>query len=239
MRGPVTIEEGLTIEILPRAADLSVLGTVLSLSDATGAEMENRIAAAWRMFWGMSRLLLNKKCSLNRRLKLFGNTVANCALWCTESWTPRQEELRQLESTRRAMLRRIVGTPRGTEESWLQWIQRSTHKAVAAALQVGVVDWSHLHHLKKWHWAGHVARRGEETWLYKTTFWRDSAWQTVMDGYSLRPLRPSQRRWMRFEDCIRRFFNELGGLPWAQAALDKESWNGNSEMFATWRANPV
>ena len=233
-RGLVTIQEGLALDIIPEGESLMVLGTSLSLSDPSGCEIENRTGSAWRLFWGMSRLLLNRKCSLNKRLKLFSNTVTNCALWCAESWTPRQEELRELQSTERAMLRRIVGATRGADESWLDWLQRSTRKALDLASRMGLSEWGLLRYKKKWLWAGKVARQRGESWLHKVTFWRDSEWQRVVSTLPSRPMRPSRRRWMKFEDCLRRFSDECGGLPWKEAALDEAHWQKSTELFGRW-----
>ena len=65
-RGEVTIEPGFTVQVLPADEPLRLLGTDLSLLDATGCEIQNRISAGWRMFWSMQRLpfeheYLNKK----------------------------------------------------------------------------------------------------------------------------------------------------------------------------------
>ena len=233
-RGLTTIEEGFAVEVLPVGIGLVVLGTVLDLEDPTKLEIENRIAVSWRMFWGMSKLLLNRKISINRRMKVFDSTVASCVLWCTESWTPRVEELRKLEGARRSMLRRILGSKRGSTEEWLDWIQRCTHKALSLSTRVGGRSWIDMHLQRKWHWAGHVARRGLDSWLLRTTSWRDSNWQSVVQDLAYRPVRPSRRRWMKWEEALRRYCQAKGGSPWMQAARTKEEWNNDAVFFVAW-----
>ena len=129
-RGEVCLEDGFSVEVLGEDSNLVLLGTVLSLHDVSQHEVANRIAAAWKMFWGMSATLLNQMISTHRRLCIFNATVSSCATWCCESWTPRAEELRQLESARRSMLRKNVCPRRGSTEEWLDWIARATHKAL-------------------------------------------------------------------------------------------------------------
>jgi hypothetical protein len=85
---------------------------MLHLDDAIKYEIENSIASAWRLFWGMKSLLLNINVSVKRRLKLFDATVYSCVLWCCESWTPQTDELRLLRVARNPMLRRIAGCRR-------------------------------------------------------------------------------------------------------------------------------
>ena len=147
--------------------------------------------------------------------------------------TPRKDELRQLESARRAMLRRIVGLPRGADEQWLSWIQRSTHHALAAAKRVGLTEWGHTHYERKWNWAGHIARRDAHSWLHKVTFWRDSAWQLAALELPNRFLRPERRRWMKFEDPLRRYCTVLALGPWSLIAPDRPVWSTHAKPFST------
>ena len=118
--------------------ELKVLGTKLSLTNATKPEVLNRIACGWRSFWSLKRLLLNQRMSIQRRLKLFYATVGRCVLWAAQSWTLRADELRQLTSARRSMLRRIVGTKRLSDESWVDWIKKATHLAEGMAQAASV-----------------------------------------------------------------------------------------------------
>ena len=151
----------------------------------------------------MSKLLMNRKMLINRRLGVFDATAGSCVMWCMESWTPRTEELRQLGSARRSMLRKIVGLRRGNAEDWTDWLRRCTHRALALADQVGIRSWIGTHLERKWHWAGHVARRAGDTWVLRTTSWRDSYWQSVVGDLAGRPMRPSCRRWVKWEDPLR------------------------------------
>ena len=80
--------------------------------------------------------------------------MSSCVLWCSESWTPRVEEIRRLTTAYRAMLRRVVGTARAPEEDYLNWISRVTHKAERLAQNAGVRNWVNAHCLSKWSWGG-------------------------------------------------------------------------------------
>jgi len=233
--GDTFIEEGFSVEVLANGGNLVLLGTVLSLVDVSQEEIQNRIAAGWKLFWSLKLLLLNRKSSINRRLRLFDSTVGSCATWCCESWAPRVEELRQLESARRSMLRKIVGVGRHPDEDWVGWIQRATHKSLNWAVRAGVRHWGDLHFERKWMWAGHVARRGSDTWLYRVTTWRDSAWQSLASEMGgSRELRPSRRRRMKWEDPLRRFCSTNDLQPWTALATNREQWAEYAAEFRVW-----
>ena len=73
------------------------------------------------------------------------------------------------------------------------------------------------------------------TWRLKVTEWRDSDWQSwaVTLGNS-RPLRPSTRRWMKWEDCMRRFCSATGVGDWKSHAASKERWMEDAQAFVAW-----
>jgi hypothetical protein len=232
-RKEIDIDEGFSVEVVPNEEGFKFLGTMLKLDDVTRHEINHRIAAGWRMFWGMKRLLLNKRVSISRRLKLFNSTVTSCVLWCCESWTPRADELRALRVAWHGMLRRIVGSPRASEEEWFDWIQRTTRKARRWAEKTDIREWEVAHLEKKWHWAGHVARRSATGWLYQVTTWRDSHWQALAtDLGAARPIRPSKRRWMKWEDPIRRHCAAEGLGQWTNFAEDRQRWCEEADRFA-------
>ena len=234
-RGQIPTEEGFSIEVLPEGEGLKILGTVLTLRDATPTEMQNRLAVGWKMFWAMKRILVNRKISLRKRLKLFDSTVGSCVLWCAQSWTPRVEELRALEAGQRAMLRRMLGPSRAEGEPWVDWIRRVTRKVVALAAECNVRRWTVAHAMAKWSWAGHVARRPVSTWLWNATVWRDSEWNLLAsDLGAARPLRPWRRRWMKWEDALRRYCAAQGINSWKVLASDREAWKNHTGVFASW-----
>ena len=183
----------------------------------------------------MKGILVNHKISVKRRLRLFDQTVSSCALWGCQSWTPRAEELRSLESARRAMLRRIVGAGRLPEEEWVHWIRRTTRKATLLAQACNVREWVKAHAMSKWAWAGHVARRPPTSWLWRVTTWRDAEWNAMAtDLGSSRPLRPERRRWMKWEHSLKNFCDQNVGAEWKAYAADRNKWSEEGERFASY-----
>jgi hypothetical protein len=240
LRGEVPIEDGFLLDILPEGKGLQVLGIVLSLWDATQTEIPNRVASGWKLFWKMKPLLLNRNISVKQRLKLFDSTVGSCILWCSHSGTPRQEDLRLLSTSRRAKLRRLLGTARAPEEAWIDWMKLVTRKAVGLAQSQRVREWVHARGLSKWSWARHVARRPTTTWVWRTTVWRDAEWQSLaLEAAISCPLQPSRRRWMKWEDCLRRHCATQGIGGWMAVAANRETWAGQADTSAKWFAAGV
>ncbi len=233
-RGSVLMEEWFSLFVLEEEGCLEVLGTSLSLLDVTKPDFNHIIAVGWRKFWAMKRLLLNGNVSLKKRLHLFDSNVGRTVLYASHAWTPREEEVRTLRAAQNTMLRRICQHRRAPEERWHEWIQRVTAKARSRALEAGVRDWVHAHAQKKWHWPGHASRRSFSTWVRKVTCWRDSDWTKAMTDCSWRPRRPSRRRWMKWEDPIRRYAAETGVPTWSNVTNDRTAWKSMAEGFAAW-----
>ena len=230
-RGNVQLSEDFSLNVLPEGECLEVLGNTLSLLDPTEPEIENRIAIAWRKFWALKRLLLNKSVSRNRRLRLFDTTVGSSFLYGSHAWTPRAHEIRQMRTTQNRMLRKICGAARRPEEAWLDWIRRATHQARQLLQDAGVRDWVFAHARKKWLWAGHAMRRPASTWVWSVTSWRDHEWDRMSDEMGgSRMRRPSRRRWMRWEEPLWKY----AGHSWSKIAAEKDDWNSIANVFAKW-----
>ena len=229
------MEGGFSVKVLEEGEPLEVLGTMLSLTDATKAEIEHRVATGWRKFWAMQKMLLNKDVSLSCRLKLFDTSVGACVLYGSNSWTPRAAEIRFLTAAQNKMLRRICGFRRAPEEQWHAWVQRVTKKAWDKAQAVGVRRWPEAHAQRKWSWAGHVSRMSAASWVWRTTFWRDSDWtrDTRNDGRG-RLTRPSCVRRMKWEDQMRRFCTTEGHRSWTAVAGNRDRWFSLSDSFVQW-----
>ena len=235
LRGAAVLEEGFSVKVLPEGEALCVLGTSLTLVDVSQCEIRARIAAGWRLFWSMRELLLNRRSALKSRMKLLDSTVGSCVLWCTESWTPRAEEARLLRSARRSMLRRVVGVGKLPDEDYLEWIVRATRRAESFADTAGVRDWYKAHLSAKWSWAGHVARSAPSKWVARVSTWRNSEWQLLAeDAGGSRPLRPSRRRWMKWEDSIRRYCAMHGHRFWMVFAQGRDEWTSEKHGFVEW-----
>jgi len=230
---PASIQiNGGSIPIISADSGFKVLGCYVSLSNGIQTELNFRMSAAWAKFHTIKAILLRRRCSIKRRLRLFEGTVTKTALWCCETWNLSRQQLRYLDTTRNAMLRLIVVTGRLPDEDWVSWVQRSTRHARAIATEAGLTSWPIAHLQQKWVWAGKVARMSADSLPYRVTFWRDVEWQRGAT-HSDRPKRPQRGKPFRWEDGIQKFALFLGWRSWRAAAQDETTWNARMQSFAT------
>ena len=97
-RGSIQIAEDFVLNVIEEQECLEIFGTHLSLLEVTEAEVEHRIAVAWRKFWALKALLLNNRVSRKRRLQLFDSSISSSFRYGADAWTPRTEELKKIRS---------------------------------------------------------------------------------------------------------------------------------------------
>ena len=214
------------------------LGTQFTLVGRCSAEVRARVSAAWGKFHSLKLLLGKRDGNLQKRLQLFDASVSQTLLWCCDSWLITQREKQLLKTTQHAMLRRIAGPRRHPSEDWLDWIRRSTRKAVTSARDCGVRMWHEAHLQSKWKWAGHVTRMSADRVARRSTEWRDSTWQAAELNLPprLRLRRPGRTHWFRWEDELRRYAEHMRWQSWQSVAHNLEVWAEHSKLFAKYTA---
>ena len=99
------------------------------------------------------------------------------------------------------------------EETWVDWIIRVTKVARVAMEKAKVADWVREQKLRKWRWAGHVARRRDGRWTRRMLDWDPK-------GGSRRVGRPLAR----WEDSLVEFAKTTGE-DWRKLAEDRVLWS--------------
>ena len=131
------------------------------------------------------------------------------------------------------MLRRIAGPRRRPDEPWVDWIKRSTRRAVCAAKEHGVRLWKEAQLKNKWNWAGHVLRMDVSRIARRAVEWRDSEWQAteyLMPNH-LRIRRVGRKRWFRWEDDLHRYANHCGLVSWQKETQQRDNWLAHCDGF--------
>ena len=228
---PIKVD-GTEIPMVSSSVGFKFLGTQYTLTGRCSAEIRARVAAAWGKLNALWPLLGKRDGNLDKRLRLFDASVSQTLLWCCESWLITQKEKQLLRTTQHAMLRRIAGLGRQPEESWVEWIQRSTRRAVSAAKETGIRMWVDAHLRSKWSWGrphmspDRLARRAVE--------WRDSAWwasEVAEFSAHLRSRRPHRTHWFRWEDDLKRYAAKCGWTSWQCKGQLRTVWRDHCESF--------
>ena len=160
-------------------------------------EITRRIKAAWYSYSQVQEVLKKLK-DVKKRAELFNTTVIPAMLYGCETWTLREEDKKRLQTTERAMERRILGyTLRHKKRN--EYIRQQTkfQDAVEEATK------------RKLRWAGHVARREDGRWTKTTTTWKPT-----------KKPPPNWGRPMKWSDEI----EEKIGQNWLQSAQDREKF---------------
>ena len=195
------------------------LGRKLSATDFHSVEFADRLASGWAVFFKLKQVLCNRKVALRDRLKLFQCTVTPYVLYACGSWTTTVEMEHKLKTTRRRMLRWMVGVPRQPEEEWPDYVQRATHRCEELASIHSATDWLTLQRRYKWRLAGKAAVSTDGRWPNRLLAWRP--WFRTI------PYRDVGRPVKRWEDDL----TALAGGGWAETAQDSEMWTLLGEGF--------
>ena len=102
------------------------LGRVLCIEGFHEAELSNRIACAWNVFFKHKLILCNKRLVLKKRLRFFESVVTPTVLYGCAAWSLKQADYQKLRTTRRRMLRWMVGSTKRPDEDWIEHRIRAT-----------------------------------------------------------------------------------------------------------------
>ena len=181
-----------------------------------------RIAAAWAAFAQMKPELCKNSCPKKTRVKLFEAVVTPRVMYGAGTWTMNRKLERQLQSTRRSMLRMMFGGRRrplnGELEPWVEYVQRATRRAEEIAVNHGAKNWVVLQRHQKWRLAGKIATAVDGRWTKRLLDWAPS------HGCG----RPVGRPFKTWAADI----EGLAGGNWIEIAQDADLWNILEDAYA-------
>ena len=209
-----------TVKVVGEDDTEKYLGHKLSVSDFHRTEFDNRLASAWGAFFKLKDVLCNRKVPLKDRVKLFECSVTSCALYASGTWATTVEMIRKLSTTRRKMLRWMVGVTRQVDEEWVDYIQRATHRSEHLAHTHGATDWAQLHRQRKWSLARKAATSTDGRWMSRLLAWRP--WFRIL------PLRGAGRPVKRWDDDL----VKIAGGDWPAAARDPAVWEAAAAAYS-------
>ena len=99
-------------EVLEAGASTMYLGKAPTFQDSDENELRHRLKRAWTKFGVYQNELTNKRYSLFDRMKLFNAVVTPSVLYGCGCWAMTQARMQKLRSTKRKMLRSILGKGR-------------------------------------------------------------------------------------------------------------------------------
>ena len=214
---------GNDVDILPPDESEKYLGRKICIEEYHKTELRNRIAAAWAAFSQYKSELCNSKLSAQSRAKLFEAVVSARVLYGSASWTFTSDMEQLLRTTRLRMLRKMFGGKRRyidgvADESWVEFVKRSTHKAEDIMRACGLQeDWVTMHRRRKFRFAGRTARVSDERWTQKLLHWKPAHGIGRAVGHPVK----------RWADDIEKY---CGGN-WAELAGDENLWSAVEDGY--------
>ena len=181
------------------------LGQLVTANHDMEPEVKRRIAIGWQAFAKYNKVWKSTLPTCLKR-KVLDQCVIPSMTYGSETWVLSKTLLKKLASSQSKMERRILGITWKDKKTNI-WVRNQT-KCMGINQRIKSL---------KWKWAGHVARRDDNRWTHRATFWQDT---TFKRGRG----RPKQR-WV---DDIQKF----AGRDWKETAQSRGVWASMGEAFA-------
>lgn len=169
------------------------------------AEIKRRIKLTWAAFGKLSFILKDKNIPMHLKRKTYDSCILPVATYGLETMAITRKTAEELRVAQRAMERAMLGISL-REKIPNTEIRRRT----------GVTDIMEQIARQKWRWTGHIARRDEERWEHRLTFWRPRGTKRSIG-------RPKKR----YTDDVA----AIAGRQWMRVARDREAWKGLEEAY--------
>ena len=133
---------------------------------------------------------------------------------CTWALTKKMSD--ELDITRRKMLRYVLRIFRKKDESWVDYLHRAARGIERCDKAHGLQSWTDTYRMRKWRFAGQLARHHDSRWSSLMCIWAPSTYRRHVG-------RPTTR----WEDDIVRY----AGGGWASLAQDEDAWTAHCAGF--------
>jgi hypothetical protein len=198
---------GLQVEAVDR---FKYLGSVVTARNEMEVEILARVAAGTKCAWALNRCLKARWLSREAKVQIYKVIIRPVVLYGSEAWRMTKQMEHRLEVFENGILRRICGPVYdGGEGAW----RRRHNVELREMTRVEMI--SDVVRARRLSWAGHIARRDEESLIKVATLLRPAG---------RRPVGRPRKRW---RDTVEEDLRELGGRQsWTEAAQDRRGWRG-------------
>lgn len=142
-----------------KVEDYTYLGQVMSFKEKMKKEIDARVSAAWRSFFGLKKFLLSPLPLFHKR-KLMDSVVLSTLTYGAQTWSMSASDEKRLSCEQRSMERRMMK---------ISLLEHQTN--VAIRYKSKIKDVIEKCRELKWDWCGHVTRMQEDKWAYQAMSW--------------------------------------------------------------------
>ena len=207
---------------------LCCLGVWIDSRASHEAALDHRLMKANKLFHVMKEQLLCRGCSVKSRLRLLVATVWACVMHGMGGLNLTIRATNKLETWSKRLARQVLGLPRKTHESWMEWARRSDTRLLAIWCQLRQPPLALVARMRAHTWAGHLARHPTSAAGRMMRF-RD---RSSMSGLTRRQ-RPARSVGGPVEGEWEGVIIRATGLAWHNAAQDRQNWRCHSMSAAT------
>ena len=133
-------------------------------------EICHRISCAWASFTKLKSELCNNQYCRRSRARLFDAVISTTMMYGCSSWTL-TEAHEHLTKTRRSMIRQMFYSHRAGTETWVEYIQRATHKSESIMSSFGSSDWIETYQNRKSKFAVSTIVKNDNRWSARLMDW--------------------------------------------------------------------
>ena len=183
------------------------LGSLVTADNDTSREIQRRIMAGNRAYFGLRRTLRSNRIRRRTKLTIYKTLIRPVVLYGHETWTMLAEDQRALGVFERKVLRTIFG---GVQMDDGTWRRRMNHELRELLGEPSIVHTAKIGRLR---WAGHVVRMSDDNPV-KMVF--------ETNPFGTRRRGAQRARWIdQVEDDLRTLRRQRG---WRAAAMDRVEW---------------
>ena len=198
MTNSVTLPTTIDKTVIEYTDEYIYLGQIVSFKDKINKEIDRRISLAWKKFWGLKFILLDRSLPLKIKQHVMDTCILPVMLYGAQTWTLNKHEKNMLSICQRKMERKLLGV--SLMDKIRNTIIRDKSKIKDVIKTADCI---------KWKWGGHIIRLTDDRWTHRVTIWDQR-----------RGKRSVGRQRTRWEDDFKR---ELGRT-WTRTARRREEW---------------
>ncbi|PIK46507.1 endonuclease-reverse transcriptase [Apostichopus japonicus] len=157
IRGHQITVQGIEIELVD---SYIYLGKRISLNNETPGEVNRRIQLAWVKFGKLSFIFRDQDLPTSLKKQVFNQCIIPVLSYGAETWTTTTKLEKKLRVTESAMERIMIGVTRRDRVTNQNLREKTNVQDIIKEIKV-----------KKWRWAGHLARQHDNRWTKKITNW--------------------------------------------------------------------
>ena len=160
---------------------------------------------AWANYGKLNYIFRDENLPTSLKTQVFNQCIIPVLSYGAETWTTTKKLEKKLQVTERAMERIMIGVTRKDRVTNVNLRELTNAHDILREIKV-----------KKWRWAGHLARQHDNRWTLKATNWTPRSYT-----------RGRGRQNRRWTDELRK----QAGITWQREAQDRLRWKNDEEAF--------